>query len=76
MGIAYTVSTAAPGTEQYNNEVNSMVANHERGQVAGEIRDLQTMLDLNSEQVAALLRNHGESYPSGGLIRTYVNQTA
>ena len=48
-----------------------------RGEVAAEIRSLIDLLALdNAGQLAALLRNDGDTYPSSGLIRTYLNQTA
>jgi len=48
-----------------------------RQEVATEIKDLMRLLDLaNAGQVAALLRNQGESYPSPGLIRTYLGELA
>ncbi|MHB1134768.1 MAG: hypothetical protein ACYC4L_20540 [Chloroflexota bacterium] len=43
-----------------------------RAKVAREIAELMQLLGLSStEQLAALLRNPGDSYPSGALIRTY-----
>lgn len=40
-----------------------------------ELGELMQLVALRSaEQLAALLRNPGESYPSGGLIRTYLLQ--
>lgn len=43
-----------------------------RAQLAREITELMQLLDLRTtEQLAALLRNPGDSYPSGALIRTY-----
>ncbi|RJQ43364.1 MAG: hypothetical protein C4534_08180 [Gaiellales bacterium] len=48
-----------------------------RQQIAAEIKDLMRILDLaNAGQVAALLRNPEESYPSPGLIRTYLGELA
>jgi hypothetical protein len=48
-----------------------------RGEIASEIRSLMAVLGLHkSEHLAALLRNPHEPYPSSGLIRTYLNETA
>jgi hypothetical protein len=40
-----------------------------------ELRELMELVGIDSaERLAALLRNPGDSYPSGGLVRTYLLQ--
>jgi len=48
-----------------------------RTEIASEIRDLMALLQLDSSaQLAALLRSDGDSYPSSGVVRTYLSETA
>lgn len=54
-----------------------MAKTYTRGEISGEIRELMKVLDLsNAGQVAALLRNEGDRYPSPGLVRTYLGELA